>query len=68
MKFSSKSRRRIQSIAPLFIVVPYIYFVLSDRFESHRERRAELDYAKKVAKEKLEGETKQEQSKLSTYK
>ncbi len=59
MKFAPKSKRRFQQIAPLFVVVPYIFYVLDNRFESHREKRAELDYAKKVAKEKLEAKTKQ---------
>jgi hypothetical protein len=48
------SWRRIQSIAPVLLFVPYVAWVLQDRMASHVERRKEIDEARELARlEKL---------------
>jgi hypothetical protein len=41
----------VRTIAPLFVCVPYIAYVLNDRITDHNERRAERDYQRSLKKD-----------------
>jgi len=46
--FSKKTKR---ALLPLLVVIPYITYVINNRFEAHKVRREELDYARAKARE-----------------
>ena len=45
---------RLFSLAPILIMVPYVGYVMSDRFDDHNQRRKVLDEERKKLKEKTE--------------
>lgn len=47
-------KSRLFSLAPILIMVPYVGYVMSDRFDDHNQRRKVLDEERKKLKEKTE--------------
>jgi len=43
--------KTLRVLAPLLVVIPYIAYVLHDRFEDHHRQREELDNARIEAKQ-----------------
>lgn len=50
--------KKLQHLVPLMVAVPYIAYVMNDRFFAHHERRKEIDEAREFARMEKEQEGK----------
>ena len=50
-------KSRLFSVLPILIATPYMYYVLNDRFDDHRQRRAVMDEERKKKKAELKAAT-----------